>query len=568
MRPVLYARKSTESEDRQVQSIGDQLRLAQELEKREGFTIVETLTESKSARYPGQRPAFAKLIEMIESGEADTIITWHPDRLARNAVDGGWILDLLDRGKLKAIYFTGSYTFENTPEGKLMLGFIFSHSKYYVDKLSKEVQRGFASKREKGEYPHIAPEGYLNDLSTHTIVADPDRFPLLRRAVELLLQGNIEPLAVLSMLNEQWGYRTRRFKKRGGTPLSKSGFYKLLGSSFYYGLCQAKGGTLTYKGTHPPLLSEKEFHLLQARLGRSEKPRNQIHELVFKGLMRCGNCGCQITASRVKGHVYYHCTNARKVCNRKGTREELIDAQIVEHLKHLTLTTEIEAALREVIYRHFETYFGKAAEVAESSEKTVAELRRQLQNLTGMRLREMLTDEEYLASKRAIQEQVESLERTTSGAKEDMALAIEQVDNLLDYAVRALQTYQNSDTGTRRRVVELLGTNFCLTEGKVLWEPNPYLAALVEGWGQIQPVELLEIGSESTKKTSQNGEVSVGRGLWTLFKLSGEGMLSDAGLASETSPLLSHLSSALYQAFLLSPSHALLKLPSQVVPRA
>ena len=118
---ILYARKSTDREDKQVQSIDDQIRLATERANRDGFRIVETLTESHSAKRAGVRDEFTRMVAMLEKGQAEAIITWHPDRLARNAVDGGWIIDLLDRHKLIAIVFTSGYSFESTPEGKMML---------------------------------------------------------------------------------------------------------------------------------------------------------------------------------------------------------------------------------------------------------------------------------------------------------------------------------------------------------------------------------------------------------------------------------------------------------------
>ena len=150
---ILYARKSTDREDKQIQSIDDQVRLATERAVREGITIVRTIVESRSAKLAGKRPGFAEMIRLLEKGRADAIVTWHPDRLARNAVDGGWVIDLLDRGKLKHVVFASGYQFDNTPEGKLMLSLVFSQAKYQVDKLTIDVSRGMRSKRELGGFP-------------------------------------------------------------------------------------------------------------------------------------------------------------------------------------------------------------------------------------------------------------------------------------------------------------------------------------------------------------------------------------------------------------------------------
>ncbi len=170
----LYTRKSEEDEGRQIQSLGDQLKIGKRLAEDTGVFIVDIFEEARSAKRPG-RPIFNEMIRRVEAGEADGIIAWHPDRLSRNAVDAGVLIDLLDRGKLRDLKFD-SYKFENTPEGKWMLNIVLGQSKYYVDKLSKDVKRGIQSKLENGHFPHRAPVGYLNDANDRNVQADPERF--------------------------------------------------------------------------------------------------------------------------------------------------------------------------------------------------------------------------------------------------------------------------------------------------------------------------------------------------------------------------------------------------------
>ncbi len=67
------------------------------------------------------------MLERIKAGEAQGIIAWHPDRLARNSMDGGQVIFLLDQGRLQDLKFC-SYSFENLPQGKFMLGIMFSNS--------------------------------------------------------------------------------------------------------------------------------------------------------------------------------------------------------------------------------------------------------------------------------------------------------------------------------------------------------------------------------------------------------------------------------------------------------
>ena len=80
----LYARKSTDVEDKQVLSIEAQITELRAYAKQENLDVVEELIEKQSAKIPG-RPIFEKMLERIERGEVNGILAWHPDRLARNS---------------------------------------------------------------------------------------------------------------------------------------------------------------------------------------------------------------------------------------------------------------------------------------------------------------------------------------------------------------------------------------------------------------------------------------------------------------------------------------------------
>ena len=167
----LYARKSTDESNRQVLSIEAQLFEVRELAKREGLEIVRTFEESRTAKEPG-RSQFNLMLSEIEKGKADGILSWHPDRLARNSLDGGRIVYLVDTGKLRDLRFP-TFRFEPTAHGKFMLNVAFSQSKYYVDNLSENIKRGIRQKLRNGIWPARAPVGYLNDRNHRTIVVDP-----------------------------------------------------------------------------------------------------------------------------------------------------------------------------------------------------------------------------------------------------------------------------------------------------------------------------------------------------------------------------------------------------------
>ncbi len=146
--------------------------------KQNNLAIVEELTEKQSAIIPA-RSVFGEMIERIEKGEAEGILAWHPDRLARNPVDGGRIIYPIDCGRIAALKFP-QFWFEPTPQGRFMLNIAFGQCKYYVDSLSENTKRGLRQKVRRGEYPSVAPIGYINDVRTTSIVVDRKKAKVIR----------------------------------------------------------------------------------------------------------------------------------------------------------------------------------------------------------------------------------------------------------------------------------------------------------------------------------------------------------------------------------------------------
>ena len=283
----LYARKSTDTEDKQILSISSQLTEVREYARKEQLDIVEVVQEARTAKMPG-RPIFDEMIGRIEKGEADGIIAWHPDRLARNSIDGGKIIYLIDTGKIMDLRFP-TYRFDNSAQGKFMLNIIFGQSKYYVDNLSENTKRGIREKLRLGEYPGFAPVGYLND-GKGKIFIDTATAPLILKLYALCAEGR-HTLEELQKLATAFGLVSKRSKK----PLAISNVHRILTNAFYYGVFFYKGEL--FHGAHEPIISKELFDKVQDVLKtRSKQTLYQNRYFVFRGRIRCGECGCVITA--------------------------------------------------------------------------------------------------------------------------------------------------------------------------------------------------------------------------------------------------------------------------------
>ena len=259
----LYARKSTDEPERQVLSIEAQMFELREFAKKEGLNIVREFVESRTAKEPG-RDIFNEMIASIEKNEAEGILAWHPDRLARNSVDGGQIIYLIDCGRIAALKFP-QFWFEPTPQGKFMLNIAFGQSKYYVDSLSENTKRGLRQKVRRGEYPSVAPIGYINDKlgdqGNKKVFPDPERFKLARKMWDLFLTGNYTVAQIIGVAYNRWGLTGKMGKK-----LSTTTVYRMFTNPFYYGDFYYKGEL--YNGKHEPMITIEEFDLAQKILGR------------------------------------------------------------------------------------------------------------------------------------------------------------------------------------------------------------------------------------------------------------------------------------------------------------
>jgi len=324
----IYARKSTDSEDRQVRSIADQIAELKELAKKENLEIIDILVEKQTAKKPG-RPVFAEMLKRIEAGEAEGILAWHPDRLARNSVDGGQIIYLVDTGVIKELKFP-TFWFDYTPQGKFMLSIAFGQSKYYIDNLSENTKRGHRQKLKQGLWPQMAPLGYLNNKETKQIYVDKDKAKFIKKAFETYATGKYTLKELRKIINGL-GLHGRR-----GKMLSVSNYQYLLQNPLYYGLIRYNGEY--YEGKHEPIITKKLFDSVQEVMKRKSKPQkaDKMKFFLYR-FFRCGECGCFITTETQKGHNYLRCTKRKIPCSQRYVREEVIAEQIRKEIQKVSL---------------------------------------------------------------------------------------------------------------------------------------------------------------------------------------------------------------------------------------
>ncbi len=361
IRYCLYARKSTEQEDKQALSIESQVKEMQALAEREGLEIVEIKREAHSSKEVGQRPVYNELLSEIRKGKFSGILTWAPDRLSRNAGDLGSVVDLMDQKLLHEIRTYGQ-KFTNNPNEKFLLMILGSQAKLENDNKMVNVKRGLRARCEMGLWPSVPPTGYLSNPDRNRkceVIIDPIRGQVIRQMFEKVAYDGWSGRRLFKWLKDDI-----RFKTKHGKPLTLSNIYIILKSTFYYGEFEyPKGSGQWYVGKHEPIITKDLYNQVQDKISNDHLTRIQDKEFAFTKMITCGLCGSGITADEkfkklkdgtTNRYVYYGCTKFRdKDCPCGYIREEDLIEQLANILNTVSLN---EIGMKDKIKAEIESH--------------------------------------------------------------------------------------------------------------------------------------------------------------------------------------------------------------------
>ncbi|HMO77909.1 MAG TPA: recombinase family protein [Candidatus Paceibacterota bacterium] len=343
----LYARKSTESDERQALSIESQVNEMLQIAERENLEVVDIRRESKSAKDSGNRPIFKELLGDVKQEKFNAILTWAPDRLSRNAGDLGSVVDLMDEQKLHSIRTYGQ-TFSNSPNEKFLLMILCSQAKLENDNRGINVKRGLRARCELGLWPTNAATGYIKERRLdrkNECLIDEDRAPVIKQMFEKVAYEQWSGRKLYHWLKFELNFRTHAGKKH----LSLGNIYKILDNTFYYGSFEyPKGSGQWYQGKHEPIVTKELYDEVQKQLkGNGLKTRND-KEFAFTKLMTCGLCGSGISADekykklkngKFNTHIYYGCTKAKDKNCKCGYINEV---DLISQLQDLVDSIELK----------------------------------------------------------------------------------------------------------------------------------------------------------------------------------------------------------------------------------
>lgn len=476
---AMYLRKSTDSEDRQIQSIEDQRKELERFAKQFNVLITGVYQENKSAKAPG-RPEFNRMMDDVRKGKLDGILCWKINRLARNPVDGGEIQWLLQQGIIKSI-LTPAREYRSE-DNVMMMSVELGMANQFILDLSKDVKRGMVSKAEKGWRPGLAPLGYKNDKyqekGKKEVLVDEAKFPLVRKLWDYMLTGNYTIPRLTEIASEEWGLRTTFHKKE--SKLYIGNLYKIFTNPFYYGEYDFAGKT--YQGKHKAMITPEEYDRVQKILGKDGKPRPKYKKLPFNGLIHCGECGCSITADEkikyiksektLKSYIYHKCTKRKRgvKCSQKPIGGSELEKQIYSVLDSITIPESfLEFALQE-LNKENDNEAKNRTQIIKNLQKSLNDSQQRIDNLIKLYIspsnakRELLSDEEFKEQKTSLIKEKNNILSELKKAEERTNEWMDLTIKTFELAVYAKSRFATGDYETKTGILRALGSNFVLKD--------------------------------------------------------------------------------------------------------
>lgn len=513
----IYARKSTDAEDRQMASIDDQITEMRRLAENLNLSIVDIISEAKTAKLPG-RKGFNEMLRRIHKGEARGILCWKLNRLARNPIDGGQISWLLQQNVITHIQTYGG---DFKPEDNVLLMQIeFGMATQYVKDLSVDVKRGMRRKAQRGWYPSKPPVGYVHiprysrSLGDDEIVPHPKNFELVKKLWQLMLTGMYSVLAIKHE-GDKIG-----LKRESGMSFSRNAYYKMFDHEFYCGYFSwpdEDGNMQRIKGKHKPMVTVEEFQKIQDMIHGEADERTTSSPLIFpyKGLMKCGGCGGHVTAEQKKQAIcsncrfkfsvitnticpkckidiavypdtkiierrYYHCTKNIKPCTEGSITEAAIEEVISLELKKITINKKFHYWGIKSLEERYRAKKDDKEDILVPFRRRETELTRRLENLIRLMADGEINNEEYNAEKKRTNAELIRIQRHIDSENNFEKSLKKEVNQHFDFALNALSEFEKGDETTKKRITAQLASNLTLKAKKLYITTNPALAKVKE----------------------------------------------------------------------------------------
>lgn len=451
---AIYIRLSREDGDKEESSSVTNQRdiITRFVKENENFVIINEYVDDGWTGTNFNRPAFQKMLQDIEKGIIDTVITKDLSRLGRDYIDTGhFIQRYFPEKKVRYIAILDNIdTLEDAGMNDIA-PFKSVINDMYVKDISKKIRSALEERKKSGNFLGVtAPYGYMkNPENKYQLIINEKEAKVVRHVFDLYLQGN--GLTKIAQILTQEGIEVpgiaRNIGKTRQTKLydcwKQTTISRMLKNQVYIGnLEQFKRKKINYKskirvtvpederyiceGTHEAIISKEQFEQVQEIINTNTSFKaGTKHDYLFKGLLYCADCGAKLylTYSNYALKKYgeyrytticYTYSKLFKQCSRHSNSIPILENLLITNIKKVC-SLYINKNLKEELVNIAEVKKEDSENNYESKlqelEKKIEDSSMYIRNLYIDKVRGIITERDYIDLQKGFENERQNYEK-------------------------------------------------------------------------------------------------------------------------------------------------------------
>ena len=462
----IYIRLSKEDEEKEKysesESIQNQRTLLMQYIKENKLNFIAEYVDDGVSGTSFDRPAFNKMIEDIEQGKINMVITKDLSRLGRNYVQSGYytetyfpehnvryiaILDNIDTG-------LDSANNDIAPFKSIL-------NEMYAKDTSKKINSVLQSKRKQGEYLGTAPYGYKKDPENkYHLIKDEEAAEVVKTIFRMFLEG-YGTMQIADYLSEQkipipsdYNKRNRETKSITYGLWAQSTVRFILSNEVYTGtVIQGKRKKISFKSNkfvdvpeedwirvpnmHEAIVSQEDYQRARKIIEATKGSRNDVNDYLFKGLLKCYDCKgyIGIRSPDKNGNIYGRCQRYGRygkfdVCSPHNFNYQVFEESMIGVLKEICKEYSNKKKLEEIAKKS-KSKEDKKLDLENKIENYKTQIKketRKLELLYEDRLAEIITVENYIENAKKNKNDIEDYQKRIKELEKELNGEDKQID--------------------------------------------------------------------------------------------------------------------------------------------
>lgn len=454
---IIYARVSSKDQEKEGYSIPSQLKLLKNYASTNNYSIVREFTDAETAKKAG-RKEFNKMLKFIEEEKTvKHILVEKTDRLLRNLPDYGLVEELIKQSEVNIHLVKENVVLsrDSRSNEKFIFGIKALMAKNYSDNLSEEVKKGMQEKAAQGIYPSIAPYGYLNvkEGGKKILKVDSEAAMYIRKMFELYATGNYSLLLLRKkMITDGMVYRN-------GKNFYRSKVEYILKNEFYTGVFYWKGKKYE-NASHEPIIERDLFDRVQEILLSPYKSKSRKGLFAYTNLMKCGVCGCALTAQiKKEKYIYYHCSGYKGNCRQPYLKQEVVEAEFEKLLESIYISEDMQKFILQGVKESLKDKIEYHNNLVKQLEKQINMLQNRIDEAYLDKVDKKISEDFWQSKTKNWIEEKERLTKKLLHCQEADSKYLENVDLILELARKAVVLFKKQKPEQKRRLISLLVSN-------------------------------------------------------------------------------------------------------------